>query len=256
MAIYEIINPPAFSKKSRQGKFIYVLSFNAGNQTAIPFYVGQSSGLTARFGNHQMVMWHFAKFGVPARIWIAGEVPSAKADFAEQDLITRLSDAGYRLANRAINQSRAKRFQREDPLLEMSNERIRAYLCKGFPRTHVLDGWKRKWIPSPPGYVAEGTSLSTKQVVDYVTALEYPSEPVRNVSLAIAEHHDPAIGYSRIILKEAMRGVPGAKRVYKQPRSLTHLWFFNRMIVPEHLHDFRLTSKHMAAAKRAHVARS
>lgn len=248
MAVYDILNAPAFSKKSRHGKFIYVLMFNAAGRRGVPFYVGQSSGLTARFGSHQMIMWHLAKFDAPAHVWIAGEVSAVKADFAEQDLITRLSSAGYRLTNRTISHSRAKKFQQQEGLLNLTADQIRAYLCRDFPRTSVLAGWTRKWIPAPPGYVEAGTALATSQVVDYVSGLEYSSVLVRNVSLAIAQNHDPLNGYSRLVFKDAMRGIPGAGRVYNHARQLTWLWFFNRAILPDHLHDFRLTTKHLAEA--------
>lgn len=112
MTTYEILNPPAFTKKSRHGKFIYVLMFNIAGLKTQPYYVGQSSGLTARFGGYPMIMWHLAKFDAPARIWIAGEVKAAQADPAGQDLITELSNAGYLLTNSSIDVSWAKRFQR------------------------------------------------------------------------------------------------------------------------------------------------
>jgi hypothetical protein len=246
---YEVLNSPAFSKKSRHGKFIYVLIFNVAGQRNVPYYVGQSSGLTARFSSHQMIMWHFAKFEAPAHIWIAGEVPAAKADAAEQDLIHRLSDAGYRLTNSTISHSRAKRIQKQEGLLGLTTDQIRVYLSRNFSRTRVLSEWTQKWIPAPPGYVAAGATLTTSQVIEYVSALEYPSSLVRNVSVAIAEHHDPKIGYSRIVFKEAMRGVPGVSKVYNHARKLTGLWFFNRAILPDHLHDFRLTARHLAAVR-------
>lgn len=249
MAAYEILNPPAFSKKSRHGKFIYVLMLNAAGQNSVPYYVGQSSGLTARFGAHQMIMWHLAKFDAPARIWIAGEVPAAKADAAEQDLINRLSDAGYLLTNSVISNSKAKRYQKQGGLLGLTAVQIRSHVGRNHQRTRVLAELTQKWIPAPPGYVAAGTKLTTSQVIEYVSGLEYPSSPVRNVSVAIAEHHDPTIGYSRIIFKEAMRGVPGAGKVYNHARKLTGIWFFNRAILPDHLHDFRLTARHMAEIK-------
>lgn len=247
MATYEILNPPAFSKKSRHGKFIYVLMFNVAGQKSVPYYVGQSSGLSSRFGGHQMIMWHFAKFDVPAHIWIAGEIPAAKADAAEQDLINRLSDVGYLLTNSAISISWVKRYQKEGGLSGLTAGQIRSYLGRNLSRTRVLSEWTQKWIPAPPGYVAAGVTLARSQVVDYVSGLEYPSSLVRNVSVAIAEHHDPTIGYSRIIFKEAMRGVPGAGKVYNHARKLTGIWFFNRAILPDHLHDFRLTARHLAA---------
>jgi hypothetical protein len=243
---YEILNSPAFSKKSRHGKFIYVLMFNVAGLKSSPYYVGQSSGLTARFGGHMMLMWHLAKFDAPAHVWIAGEVPATKADAAEQDLITRLSNAGYLLTNSSIDMSWAKRFQKQGGLLELTNPQIKDYLSRRSVRTAVLSDWKRKWEPEPPGYVAAGTALTTAQVIDYVSRLTYPSPLVRNVSVAIAEQHDPQIGYSRILFKEAMRGQPGAGKVYSHARKLTGLWYFNRAILPDHLHDFRLTAKHMS----------
>lgn len=249
MATYEIINPPAFSKKSRHGKFIYVLMFNATAQNSVPYYVGQSSGLTARFGSHQMIMWHFAKFDEPARIWIAGEVPAAKADAAEQDLINRLSDAAYLLTNSVISNSRVKRYQKQGGLFILTAVQIRNYVARNHPRTRILAEWTQTWIPAPPKYAAAGARLTASQVIEYVSGLEYPSSLVRNVSVAIAEHHDPTIGYSRIIFKEAMRGVPGAGKVYNHAGKLMGIWFFNRAILPDHLHDFRLTARHMAAIK-------
>lgn len=44
-------------------------------------------------------------------------------------------------------------------------------------------------------------------------------------------------------------GVPGADKVYNHARKLTGIWFFNRVILPDHLHDFRLTAKHLDAIK-------
>lgn len=247
MATYEILNPPAFSKKSRDGKFIYVLMFNAAGHHSVPYYVGQSSGLTARFGAHQMIMWHFAKFDSPARIWIAGEVSAAQAHAAEQDLIYRLSGAGYLLTNSVISDRRVKRYQKQGSLFSLTAAQIGSYIARNHPRTRVLAEWTQKWIPAPPGYVAAGGRLTTSQVMDYVSGLEYPSSPVRNVSVAIAGYHNPTIGYSRIIFKEAMRGVPGAGKVYNHARKLRGIWFFNRAIRPDHPHDFRLTAKHLAA---------
>lgn len=249
MATYEILNPPAFSKKSRHGKFIYVLMTNVNGQNSVPYYVGQSSGLTARFGGHQMIMWHFAKFDAPAHIWIAGEVPAAKADAAEQDLITRLSDVGYLLTNSAISSSRAKRYQKLGGLFSLTADQVKSYVGRNLSRTRVLTEWTQKWIPAAPGYVAAGAALTTSQVLDYVAGLEYPSSPVRSVSIAIAKNHDPTIGYSRIIFKEAMWGTPGAGKVYNHARKLTGIWFFNRAILADHLHDFRLTARHLAATK-------
>lgn len=250
MATYEIINPPAFSKKSRHGKFIYVLMFNVAGLKSLPYYVGQSSGLTARFGGHAMIMWHLAKFDAPARIWIAGEVKAAQADAAEQDLITRLSDAGYLLTNSTIDMSWAKRFQRQGGLFHLTAGQVGEYLSRNSPRTTVLVGWKRKWEPEPKKYAAAGAAITLDQVVDYVSELTYESPLVRNVSLAIARHHDPSIGYSRIVFKEAMRGVPGVGKVYNHARKLTWLWFFNRAILPDQLHDFRLTAKHLEELRR------
>jgi hypothetical protein len=245
MATYEIINPPAFSKKSRHGKFIYVLMFNVAGLKSLPYYVGQSSWLTARFGGHTMIMWHLAKFDAPARIWIAGEVTASQADAAEQDLITKLSSAGYLLTNSSIDMSWAKRVQRHGGLFQLTAAQAREYLSRDSPRTTVLVDWKRKWEPAPPKYASAGAALTRDQVVDYVSELPYESPLVRNVSLAIAQHHDSRIGYSRLVFKEAMRGVPGAGKVYNHARKLTWLWYFNRAILPDKLHDFRLTAKHL-----------
>ena len=111
MPDYQLINPPAFTKKSRTEKFIYVLMFGVPGLPSAPFYVGKTSGLTGRFGSHSMLVWHHAKFGAVARIWVAGSVRTMDADLAEQDLITMLSDAGHLLTNTAITQSRVNKVQ-------------------------------------------------------------------------------------------------------------------------------------------------
>ncbi|MDQ0733522.1 hypothetical protein [Arthrobacter sp. B1I2] len=252
MTTYEILNPPAFTKKSRHGKFIYVLMFNIADMKTLPYYVGQTSGLTARFGGHPMIMWHLAKFDAPPKIWIAGEVKAARADAAEQDLITNLSNAGYLLTNSSIDMSWAKRFQRQRGLFHLTAAQVRDHLSRDSPRTTVLVAWKRKWQAEPPKYAAAGSALTRDQVVDYVSKLTYDSPSVRDVSLAIARHHDSDLGYSRVVFKDAMRGIPGVGKVYNHARKLTWLWYFNRAILPDQLHDFRLTAKHLDEL-RSHV---
>jgi hypothetical protein len=176
-------------------------------------------GAYTRFGGHTMIMWHLAKFDAPARIWIAGEVTASQADAAEQDLSAKLSNAGYLLTNSSIGMSWAKRVQRQGGLFHLTAAQAREYLSRDSPRTTVLVDWKRKWEPAPPKYASAGAALTCDQVVDYVSELPYESPLVRNVSVAIAQHHDSRIGYSRLVFKEAMRGVPGVGKVYNHPGS-------------------------------------
>jgi hypothetical protein len=175
--------------------------FNVAGLKSLPYYVGQSSGLTRASGGHTMIMWHLAKFDAPARIWIAGEVTASQADAAEQDLIAKFSNAGYLLTNSSIGMSWAKRVQRQGGLFHLTAAQAREYLSRDSPRTTVLVDWKRKWEPAPPKYASAGAALTCDQVVDYVSELPYESPLVRNVSLAIAQHHDSRIGYSPLSLQ-------------------------------------------------------
>jgi len=250
MGAYEIVNPPAFGKKSQRGKFIYVLMFNVPGHSPRPFYVGQTSGLTARFGSHAMVMWHLAKFDSPVRIWIAGEVPRMNADAAEQDLITRLTSVGYLLTNKSITMSYTKRTQRQGDMTAMTAEAVREYLATPAPRTTVIAEWANKWRYTASAQAVEGSRLTAGQIRAYVASLKYPTEEARNLSLAIAEHHNPGTGHSTVILEDAMRGVPGARKVHKHANSISGIWYFARGIRPEKPHDFRLTKRHLAVIAR------
>lgn len=71
-----------------------MLMFNIPGYPSKPFYVRQARGLTQRFGKHQMITWHVARFGPPPRVYIAGLVRAETADVAEQNLIARLRRAG------------------------------------------------------------------------------------------------------------------------------------------------------------------
>ncbi|MET1036121.1 MAG: hypothetical protein ABWX68_12875 [Arthrobacter sp.] len=245
MANYVLLNPPATPQAARSGKFVYVLLFNVpGSPEGIPYYVGVTSGLTARFADHGRIIWHRAKFDAPPAVWIAGQVPASDVDAAEQDLILRLTAAGYLLANTFIANSWAKAYQHDALLAGFTAEQVRAYLGAPRPKTHVLADWSRRWCPEPP---ATAGLLGTEAVVRYVAGLEYPSELVRDVSVAIAAAHDPELGFSRIVLADALHGMPGAKRVYLHPRKLTGVWVFNRAIDPAQPHDFRLTKHHLSA---------
>lgn len=110
---YELVNPPSSGFKAGPGyTFIYVLMFNIPGYPSKPYYVGQAQGLRERFGNHHMITWHVARFESPPRVFIAGRVPADLADQAEQNLITRLTRAGYRLTNTMVQ--RAARLVKRD----------------------------------------------------------------------------------------------------------------------------------------------
>lgn len=252
MQTYKIDNPPDFSRKSKDGKFIYVLMFNMQGVPPRPFYVGQTSGLTARFSNHEMVTWHHARFDAPVRIYVGGEVLAADADAAEQDLIALLMKAGYFLANTSITDRMAKRIGRSrGNLREMTREEVRAYLSTPLPSLRVLGDWQQRWVRADRKYVILGSQLTSAQVVEYVGSLDYPTMEVRNISVAIARLHDAEVGYSKIVLADELKGTPGYGKLHKNLKRLTGVWNFNRYVRPETQHQFRLTFKHLAKATAA-----
>lgn len=256
MLRYEIMNPPDFSKKSKDGKFIYVLMFNVDDDPLRPFYVGQTSRLTRRFNAHEMLIWHLARFDRPAWAYIAGEVPKLDADAAEQDLIARLSRAGYSLINTTITDRGAKRIQRGLPAVRvLGREELRQYLHR--PKPKVLDGWREQWARPARRFVEIGSQLTTSEVVSYVSSLTYPSKEVRNVSVAIAQLHDSELGYSNIVLSDELKGTPGFGKLHKHLRKLKEVWYFNAHVRPGQPHQFRLTKKHLAklsASRRENTA--
>ena len=237
MPDYVLLNPPAFSKKSRSRKFIYVLMFNLPGLPPAPFYVGQTNGITARFGGHSMLMWHRAKFNSPAQAWIAGSVGALDADFAEQDLITRLSAAGYLLVNTSIADTAAKRFQETTKLKNMTEKQVVNSLGAAPKRALILPGWIKRWC-STPEYVIIGSKLTREQVVEYVSGLKYRHEAGLQMSRRIAEAHDQELGYSRMLIM----GKP-----QKTLNVLRDIWFFGGAVTKGEMHDFRLTGKRLKA---------
>lgn len=124
---------------------IYVLMFNLSQAPTKPFYVGQAKNPRNRFNNHQMLMWHFAKFGRKADVCVAGLVPDAEASKAEQDLIRLLSLAEYRLLNSVIKDRAMSKRQERYRLREHLEKDIRDYLSVPKKPGSVLLEWQHKW---------------------------------------------------------------------------------------------------------------
>lgn len=96
-------------------------------------------------------MWHWAKFERPVKVWIAGTVDVGKADAAEQDLISLLVNAGYRLTNSQVSAKSARTKQRTNNLELLKREEILEYTAKFTKTTTVLNVWKNKWTSTLRG---------------------------------------------------------------------------------------------------------
>jgi hypothetical protein len=245
---YELINPPATGLKAVPGwTHIYVLMFNIPGYASKPFYVGQARGLTQRFGNHQMITWHAARFGSPPKIYIAGLVRTETADLAEQNLIARLRRAGYRLTNSMVVRA-GKIVRQTTAFLTEPRETTLHHLGTPSPRESVLLAWQAQFLPADGQRpTVSGSDLHPDEVLSYVEALEYPTPAARHVSLRIAEAFDPGFQCSVIDIVPEFKGKQSAKNLHHTLMRMRDVWVFSKGLQPGKVKSYRLTKKHTAA---------
>lgn len=246
---YELINPPATGMTAAAGRtHIYVLMFNIPGYPSKPFYVGQARGLTQRFGNHQMITWHVARFGTPPRIFIAGQVPSDTADLAEQNLIARLARAGYRLTNTMVVRA-GKIVRRPTPFLTEPRESTLHHLGTSPPRDSVLLAWQAQFVPAsgnhPP---VSGDELHPDEVLAYIEGLEYNSPNAKELSLLIAKAFDPGFQGSILnIVRELQDRRQSTKQLQHTLMRLRDVWVFSKGLQKGRAKGYLLTKRHTAA---------
>ncbi|MGR0161193.1 GIY-YIG nuclease family protein [Paenarthrobacter nitroguajacolicus] len=245
---YELINPPASGMNAAAGRtFIYVLMFNIAGYPSKPFYVGQARGLTQRFGNHQMITWHVARFGAPPRIFIAGQVPSAAADLAEQNLIARLARAQYRLTNTMVVRA-GKIVRRPTPFLTEPREATLYHLGTPAPRESVFLAWQAQFIlASGDQLPVSGDELHPDEVLSYVESLEYNSPDAREVSVLIANAFDPGFQNSIVDVVQAFQGKHKPGDLQNILMRLRDVWVFRKGLQAGRAKGYRLTRRHTAA---------
>ncbi len=245
---YELINPPATGMKAVPGwTHIYVLMFNIPGYPAKPFYVGQARGLTQRFGSHQMITWHVARFGSPPRVFIAGLVRTETADVAEQNLIARLSRAGYRLTNTMVVRA-GKVVRRPTVVLTEPLEATLHHLRTPAPKDSVLLAWQSQFAPTDgQRQTVSGSDLHPDEVMSYAEALEYPTLAARHVSLHIAKSFDPGFQCSVLDIVPEFKGQQSAKNLHHTLMRMRDVWVFSKGLQPGKVKSYRLTKKHRAA---------
>ncbi|GAB5079571.1 GIY-YIG nuclease family protein [Arthrobacter sp. AD-310] len=245
---YELINPPASGMNAPAGRtFIYVLMFNISGYPSKPFYVGQARGLTQRFGNHQMITWHVARFGAPPRIFVAGQVPFDAADLAEQNLIARLARAGYRLTNTMVVRA-GKIVRRPTPFLTEPREATLHHLNAPAPRDSVFLAWQAQFIPAGGTQrPVSGDELLPEEVLAYIESLEHNTPDAREVSLMIAKAFDPGFQGSTLDIVTAFKGKHSAKHLQHTLMRLRNVWVFRKGLQTERAKGYKLTRRHTAA---------
>lgn len=243
---YELINPPAYGMTAATGRtFIYVLMFNIPGYPSKPFYVGQADRLTQRFGNHQMITWHVARFGTPPRIFIAGQVQSDTADLAEQNLIARLARAGYRLTNTMVMRA-GKIVRRPTPFLTEPRESTLHHLNTPPPMDSVFLAWQAQFLPATAtSRPVSEDELHPDEVLAYVEGLEYNSPAAREVSVLIAKAFDPGFRGSTVnIVREFEGGRPA--ELQRTLMQLRGVWVFSKGLRAGRAKGYRLTKRHTA----------
>jgi hypothetical protein len=245
---YEIINPPASGMAAPPGRtFIYVLMFNIPGCRSKPFYVGQARGLTQRFGNHQMITWHVARFGAPPRIFIAGLVPSDAADLAEQNLIARLARAGYRLTNTMVVRA-GKIVRRPTPFLTESREATLHHLGTPPPQESVFLAWQAQFQPANGiDRPVSGDELLPDEVLAYIEGLAYNSPNAKELSVLIASAFDPGFQTSTVDIVKELQGGHSAKHIQHTLMRLRDVWVFSKGLHAGRAKGYRLTKRHTAA---------
>ena len=245
---YDLINPPASGMKAGAGQtFIYVLMFNIPGHPSKPYYVGQAQGLRQRFGNHQMITWHVARFGSAPRVFIAGLVPSAIADHAEQNLIARLARAGYRLTNTMVQRA-GRIVRRPTPFLSEPVEATLHHLNTPPPRGSVFLAWQAQFVPVKGNQrPVTGCELHPDEVLSYVEELGYRSPEAKEVSLELARAFDPGFQGTTLDIVHVFRGRHTAKHLKHTLMRLRDLWVFSKGLQAGRAKGYRLTKRHTAA---------
>lgn len=249
---YELANePPGGFRPAGGFKYIYVLLFNLDGLTQKPFYVGQTDDLSSRFANHQMIMWHWAKFGRRCRVYIAGWVPADAATEAEMDLIQRLTYARYMLTNRVTGTRTANRKQSGFRIIELPRANVEDYLRYGYHDGLVLKEWRAVWGNDLNvwGRGLNPRKASREAIIAYVDGLAYPTPEARVVSTAIAAAYNPLFRFAEFNLKAPGGNLPEESiRILKafdraDLRTLQHVWLFPRN-AHTGLKRFRFTRGH------------
>lgn len=234
---YELANEPPEGFRPAGGfKYIYVLLFNLDGLAQKPFYVGQTDDLSSRFANHQMIMWHWAKFGRRCRVYVAGWVPANAATEAEMDLIQRLTYARYMLTNTVTGTRGANRKQRGYGIIELPRPDVEYYLRHGTHDGMVLKEWWAVWGQDLRvwGQGLNPREDARKSIVSYVDGLGYPTPEARIVSTAIAAAYNPLFRFAEFNLRAPGGDLPEESvRVLKafqrsDMRTLQHVWLFPR----------------------------
>jgi hypothetical protein len=209
--------------------------------------VGQARALVQRFGNHQMITWHVARFGAPPRIFVAGQVPSDAADLAEQNLMARLARAGYRLTNTMVVRA-GKIVRCPTPFLTESREATLHHLSTPAPRDSVFLAWQAQFIPAGrPQRPVSGDELLPEEVLAYIESLDHGTPDAREVSLVIAEAFDPGFQGSALDIVTAFKGKHSAKHLQHTLMRLRNIWVFRKSLQAEKAKGYKLTRRHTAA---------
>jgi len=197
---YFILNPPKVGSAPLGYKYIYVLMFNVeGMEKVVPFYVGQTDNLAHRFGNHQRIMWHFAKFEQPVKIWVAGLVPTSTINPAEQDLIHLLAKAGYRLTNSQVTIKASHGRQKANNLELIKKDEIVRYLETISIQDKVLQGWKQRWTqlfsgPDKSDIVTANVEILKQALEDILSTMDVKDDKSKQILKIVSDNYDFALG--------------------------------------------------------------
>lgn len=203
---YVMVNPPLSDIPSTGRTYIYVILLNTRNGKDKPFYVGQTSDIKKRLKNHSQLTWHYAKFNTPAKVYIAGSVNTINADFAEQDLIKKLSMNGYLLTNHAIKNYHAKNTQRESNFTSWTKTRIELY-NKSDNVFKVLGLWQRVWKANINDkahlpYISRKSDITAQDIIDVLKQKDFLNEEDRDILIAISQNFNPELKSSVTVLSE------------------------------------------------------
>lgn len=218
-------------KASPNRSFIYFLSFNLNDEGFNkPFYIGHTKNVAKTFSRNKMSDWHYENFKRPVIINIAGSVPDAQIEQAEEELKKLFVKSGCIILSKTWTVKKAEDYLKNKQPIFYD---LTAWISRNNVKTFHI-------VKDSTDSIENIKIISKEKLIQEINNNQQLDTDCLNLAIKIANSFSNETGYSEIVFTN-IKNSADANTVKKQLNKIRFIWNIKTKFKPYANNRFYLT---------------